>query len=54
MCCAVQNRTLHVSLEKALLVEIADQYVYKRSHVAHPMNKAAGFYRQSRAFTLVK
>lgn len=38
MCCAVQNKTLHVSLEKALLLEVADQYVYKGSHVAHPMN----------------
>lgn len=24
MCCAVQNKTLHVSLEKALLLEVAD------------------------------
>lgn len=38
MCCAVQNMTLHVSLEKALFLEIAEWYGYKGSHVAHRMN----------------
>lgn len=39
MCCAVQNETIHVISEKALLLETINWYINKGSHVIQPLNR---------------